>query len=119
MPSEETQDQYIPEFTLGDRLRKIRTDKGLKQTEFAVMIGLSSSTLAAYEAGYSNPRFKDARALAQRVEDATRVPAWWLLEELSPLSDSNRRPPLYIVDDSPYLDDCDWPDEAPKVKQSA
>ena len=44
-----------PEWTFGDKLRKIRTESRLKQGEFAAMIGLTSSTLAAYETGLIRP----------------------------------------------------------------
>ncbi len=110
----QSEDLRIPEFSFGDRLRKIRTDMGVSQKEFALMVGLTSSTLAAYESGNGNPRFKNAQALALQVQDVTGVAAWWLLDYPSPLSDSNRRPPLYIVDGL-----GEWPDEAPKLKDVA
>jgi transcriptional regulator with XRE-family HTH domain len=92
----ETASARIPEWSLGDRLRKVRVDSGYDQREFAELVGLTSSSLAAYETGRSSPRFKDVQPLAQRIEEVTGVPAWWVIGgDWSPLSDSNRRPPLY------------------------
>jgi len=43
------------------------------------------------------------------------------VSQQSPLSDSNRRPTLYIVDGSEQDDiaAAEWPDEAPKMKDAA
>jgi transcriptional regulator with XRE-family HTH domain len=69
----------IPEWTFGDKIRKARSITGMDQRAFAGALGITSSTLAAYETGRANPRFKDAGALAVRLEMLTRIPRAWFL----------------------------------------
>ncbi len=42
---------FIPQWTLGDRLRKARESAGLKQAELAGKIGISRASIVNYEAG--------------------------------------------------------------------
>lgn len=46
----------IPQWTLGDRLRKAREDAGLQQQELADRIGISRRSVSAYESDDSIPR---------------------------------------------------------------
>lgn len=41
----------VPEFTIGDRLRKAREVTGLDQEQFALAIGVSRGTVSNYEGG--------------------------------------------------------------------
>lgn len=72
--------RYVPEWSFADRLRKVRIDAGYDQREFAETIGITASSLAAYETGRATPRFKDINTFAERVEEITGAPAWWLLD---------------------------------------
>lgn len=39
----------IPHITFGDRLRRLRLDVGVTQSQFGDLIGLSAGTIAKYE----------------------------------------------------------------------
>jgi transcriptional regulator with XRE-family HTH domain len=45
----------IPDWTLGDRLRKAREHAGLNQAELAEKIGIARSSVVNYESGRSVP----------------------------------------------------------------
>ena len=97
----------LPRWTLGDRLRKVRTTAGLDQRTFALRLEVPAGSLAAWETDRVRPR--DVVALARRVELLTRVPAAWLLgvhedgptdggtSVERPRPDSNWRPSDYEV----------------------
>ncbi len=67
----------IPEWTLADRLRKVRLTTGLQQREFAELLQVTAGSYGGWESGNSRPR--DVVALARRVELITGVPASWTL----------------------------------------
>lgn len=67
----------IPEWSLGDRLRKIRRLSGHSQAEFAALLDENQKTYAAWELDTSVPR--NVVTISKRVEVATGVPAAWLL----------------------------------------
>lgn len=79
----------IPEWSLADRLRKVRQHAGEGQREFADQLGVASATYANWEAGNAKPR--DLVAIAKRIELLTDVPAAWLLD-VRPRQDSNLQP---------------------------
>lgn len=64
----------IPEFTIGDRLRKARELTGLDQVQFATEIDISRNTVGNYENGNVKPRRLALKAWAMR----TGVPLEWL-----------------------------------------
>lgn len=70
---------WVPEWSFGDRVRKVRTEMGLDQREFAVKLELKAPTLSSYEAGRANPRSRDLPKLAARLELLTGVPRTWFL----------------------------------------
>lgn len=70
---------WIPEWGFGDRLRKVRTDLGYKQEEFAELLDLNAATLSSYESGRANPRATALPALAARLELLTKVPRVWFM----------------------------------------
>ena len=72
----------IPEWTLGDRIRKIRVQEGYTQDEFAAHIGAKSSSLKQWETDRSRPR--DLVAIANRIQMLTGVPATWVLDIENP-----------------------------------
>lgn len=67
----------VPEWTFGDRIRKIRRDVGLTQGEFAERIGRGAKAVAAWESGKSQP--EDVVAVAKRIQLTMGVPAEWTL----------------------------------------
>lgn len=69
-----TQGGRIPEWTLGDRLRKAREEAGLEQQELAQMIGVARNTVSNAEKGKVNPR----QIVLNQWSLATGVPLQWL-----------------------------------------
>lgn len=67
----------VPEWTWGDRVRKVRRLAKLGQAEFAALMSVSPATVAAWEASMNEPR--NAVAIAKRIEVALGVPATWML----------------------------------------
>ena len=69
--------QTVPEWTLGDRLRKARRLTGMTQTAFAAAIGQDSKAYSQWEADNNRPRH--LVDVCQEVERVTGVSAAWLL----------------------------------------
>jgi transcriptional regulator with XRE-family HTH domain len=65
------------DWTLGDRLRKIRRHHRLSQREFAAWVGVRRSELARWEAGRSDGG--PTMAVARRVCGLYDVPMNWLM----------------------------------------
>lgn len=99
----------IPEWTLGDRLRKAREMTGLDQARFAALIGVSRRGVSAAESGESKqPR----KLLLKAWSHYTGVSLQWLetgeapnppgndASNESPLRESNSRPFHYNVNGS-------------------
>lgn len=73
-----TDTQFIPEWTLGDRLAKARKDgAGLNQEQMAERLDVKPSTLAAWESDRSRPR--DLAGIAQQWAEITGADPAWLL----------------------------------------
>lgn len=54
---EEPKSEAVITETFGQRLKRIRKEKGLSQTELAKITGISNSTISAYEHDYiSEPK---------------------------------------------------------------
>lgn len=71
-------DHYnVPQWTLGDRLRKARAVSGKDQREFAELLGVKPGSLAGWETDRTRPR--DLVAVAKRIEMALHIPAAWVL----------------------------------------
>lgn len=64
-----------PAWTLGDRIRKARTEGGMGQADLAAALNLSEKTIARWESGATQP---DADGLVQ-IAEATQVDPTWLL----------------------------------------
>jgi len=64
---------FFPEWTFAEKFRKARKIAGMEQREFASVLGLTASTVAAYETGRSEPRFRDAAGLATAAEVVARL----------------------------------------------
>jgi DNA-binding XRE family transcriptional regulator len=68
---------WIPQWTMADRLRKIRRDSKMSQEDFAHVLGIKPTTWAAWESGRNSP--ERVLELANLIEDRLDVPAAWLL----------------------------------------
>lgn len=69
---------WIPEWSFGDKVRKIRRAKGMTQTEFAQALGVGDRAAAAWES-IDDRMPRDVVAIAKRIEVRFQVPAAWLL----------------------------------------
>lgn len=93
----------VPEWTLGDRLRKAREAAGLSQTELADLAGISRRSISKYESDDARPKRPQLIAWAM----ATGVPLSWLQDgdaphpttpdegQVLPRLDSNQQPSGY------------------------
>lgn len=70
----------LPEFHLGDRLRKARQHKGLEQRDMATAFGVSSGTISNWEAGSQPTRGGwNTMTVVTKWSELTGVPQEWLL----------------------------------------
>jgi len=69
--------RYIPQFTFGDRVAKIRRDMTLEQFRFGELIGYSKSTIAGWEAEGKQPR--DLVSVARKISEVSGAPVGWIL----------------------------------------
>jgi len=76
----ETSAIHVPEWTFADKFRKARMETGMDQRAFAQALELNASTVAAYETGRAEPRFRDVKNLAQRIQMLTRIDYRWFLD---------------------------------------
>lgn len=97
--------KWVPQWSFGDRLRKVRTELGMDQREFATKLQIKAPTLSSYEAGRANPRARDLPGLASRLQALTGVPREWFLgwdDENGPASEETR--PLLTLVHPPGLE---------------
>lgn len=78
---------YIPQWTLGDRLRKARIDAGLTQAQLEEHAGISRRSAVNYEQGKTAPGRKELIAWSV----ATGVPLVWLETGEAPSETPNPR----------------------------
>lgn len=52
-------DRYFPEWTIADRLRRIRRDTGLTQAAFAERLQVGEQRYSAWESGRNHPPVQD------------------------------------------------------------
>lgn len=76
--AEPQNDFEVPEWTLGERLRKARRHAKLTQEQMAEAIGVGAKRYANWEADGAAPVNKDLFDVCKRVELATGFPAEWL-----------------------------------------
>lgn len=91
MPSrvqEQASQGIIPQWTLGDRLRKARELTGLTQVQFAEELGLSRATVNNSEMGKTTPR----RPVIMLWAMGTGVPMEWLETGKIPENDETPDP---------------------------
>ena len=58
----------VPEWTVGDRLRKARVSAGLDQREIAEYIGMTHGAIGLYELGRRTPKLGVLRLWAMRCD---------------------------------------------------
>lgn len=75
----------IPQWTLGDRLRKARVHNGLDQSEMARKLGVAQTAVAKWEADQRRPR--DLLAVVDHWAEITGVPREWLMFGVVPTTD--------------------------------
>lgn len=75
----------IPEWTVGDRLRKAREHTGMDQAQFAEHAGLSRTGVSNAEVGKSVPRRSTLRVWAL----ASGVPLQWIETGKAPSPDGD------------------------------
>lgn len=71
----------VPEFTIGDRLRKARETLDMEQSPFAELIGVSRGTVSNYERG-TTQAYKPVVVRAWAL--ATGVSLEWLERGITP-----------------------------------
>lgn len=86
----------VPEFGLGDRLRKAREITGLDGTEFAAEVGISRTSVYAAERGEKHPRELTLRAWAL----CSGVDLTWLKTGETPPPAGDGAPSSYTPRDS-------------------
>lgn len=64
----------VPEFHMGDRLRKAREQTGMGQGRFAEVLGIARNTVSRSELGQTHPH----RLVLRAWSEATGVPLEWL-----------------------------------------
>ncbi|WP_293002667.1 helix-turn-helix transcriptional regulator [Mycobacterium sp.] len=74
--------EFVPEWTDGDKLRKVRRHLRLSQEEFAERLQVNASTYMAWEADRN--RVKDMRVIARRVKAMSGTPLWWWFDTERP-----------------------------------
>ncbi len=67
----------VPEWTLGDRLRKAREHRHLQQAEMAELLGVAQTALSKWEADQRRPR--DLLDIVEKWARVTGVPREWLM----------------------------------------
>jgi transcriptional regulator with XRE-family HTH domain len=69
--------EVVPEWTFGDRVRRIRRSEGLSQAEMAMRLGVQPKALGNWEADVAKPR--DIFAIAKAIEAVFGVRRTWTL----------------------------------------
>lgn len=64
---EHAQSGTVPEWTIGDRMRKARESIGMGQAEFAREVSIGRTSIVRYETGQSRPSRVGLRAWALRT----------------------------------------------------
>jgi len=78
----------VPEWTVGDRLRKARTSANVSADEMAGILGRGVRTIYNYENGYTRAPELVVKLYAMRCD----VPLTWLETGVEPGSEEDIRP---------------------------
>lgn len=99
--------------TFSDRLKKLREQSNLSQSELASRIDIAKSTLAMYETGKREPKFDTVR----RIADFFDVSADYLLGQINePLSKEVARPKSSVMTQAEIEEFINNPNMRPKYK---
>lgn len=79
--------EFVPEWTDGDKLRKVRRHLKLSQEEFAERLQVNPSTYMAWESDRNH--VKDLRTIARRIKAMAGTPLWWWFDTEPPTGDDN------------------------------
>ncbi len=71
-------EEFIPQWELGDRLRKVRRLMKMTQVAFARALDVEPETYAAWELGRN--KVPDPVSIAKRVKMLSGTPIWWTLD---------------------------------------
>lgn len=85
MTAQTSSGPHVPEWTWGDRLRKVRRESGLKQGDFAEAIGAKEKAYGAWEADANTPKYETMLDVARRVQLRFGVPLAWMLGIYEPV----------------------------------
>jgi transcriptional regulator with XRE-family HTH domain len=77
--STKTVERHFPEWTIADRLRRIRRETGLTQEAFAERLQLKGQRYSAWESGRNHPPATVFVSLAERIEETFGVAVEWTL----------------------------------------
>lgn len=83
--------EFVPEWTDGDKLRKVRRHLGLTQEEFAERLGVPGPTYMAWETDRN--RITSLKAIARRIKQMTGTPLWWWFDTERPAPHPPEAPP--------------------------
>lgn len=78
----ETAGEYVPAWTDGDKLRKVRRHLRLNQEQMAELLQVKASTYMAWESDRN--RIKDLKAIARRCKALAGTPLWWWFDTEPP-----------------------------------
>lgn len=62
------EEREVKTVSFGENLKRIRTEKGITQTELAKKAVLDQSTIARFEQGRKQPTLPTAKAIADALE---------------------------------------------------
>lgn len=71
--------EWLPEVSIGDRLRVVRRRKHRTQDEMAALLGIKKTTYSAWESGRNNPSHREVLDVARKLHALDQVPEWWTL----------------------------------------
>ena len=100
----------IPQWTFGERVRKVRRQSDLTQVEFAEKLGVTRAALESWESGRNEPR--NIVDVAVRLEAITGVPRQWFLGWLdgagpggpgASVGEAGIEPATFRVESRPFL----------------
>lgn len=74
----------VPQWSIGDRLRKVRSETGMKQADFAAALGVNPNTYSAWETSRNTPSYDEVVSLAKRIRLLCGTPEWWLMGAENP-----------------------------------
>ena len=80
--STQPEGEFVPEWTDGDKLRKVRRHLKMTQEQFATALQVNPITYGAWESDRN--RITDMKAIARRIKAMTGTPLWWWFDTERP-----------------------------------